>query len=201
MNPEQLISGIHPGHRYRDRSSQPLVTGRFVAQRSDKSLTACTEQERLAERVKQRQGVQQRQVFGHGLAEADTRVENDALARYTRFDRSIARRAEPVEHVEDDVAVVSIRVEIVTFPGGMHQNDRHAARSSKIQAAGVVAQGGNVVDQMSPACQRGFHYSWPARVDADRGAHRDAMLDRRYDTRDLVAFPDRRGARAGALAS
>jgi hypothetical protein len=53
----------------------------------------------------------------------------------------------------------------------------------------------------APGGQRGFHHRRAARVDAHRRAHRDRVLDRGDRALDLVAFPHRRRARAGALAA
>ena len=67
---------------------------RFVRQSADHALAADADQQRLAECVKQRQGVQQRQVFPNRLAEADAGIEDDVFTQNTCGKRGIAAIAE-----------------------------------------------------------------------------------------------------------
>ena len=172
---------------------------RLVIERADHALAARAEHERLAERVEQRQRVEQREVLGHRLAEADAWIEDDPFTRDPAFDRAVARGAQPVEHLEHDIAVARARVQVVPLAGRVHQDDRNSARSDELEAARIVPQRRDVVDQVCSRGERRLHHLGPARVDADRRAHRRAVLDRGNRTLDLVAFPHRGRAGPGAF--
>ena len=64
-----------------------------------------------------------------------------------------------------------------------------------------MAQGRDVVDHVRAGGERGFHHRRAAGVDADRRAHRHAVLDRGDRALDLVAFPHRRRAGPRAFAA
>ena len=173
----------------------------FVAQRADHALAACTEHQRLAERVEQRQGVHQSKVFRQRLAEPNAGIEDDPLARDTRGDGSVAPFGEPVEHLEHHVVVVATRVEVLGIAGRVHQHDRAPARGDHLDAARIVAQCRHVVDHVRARVERGLHHRGAARVDPDRGAHLGAVFDRGDHPLDLVALPHCRSARTRALAA
>src|SRR5690606_32794269 len=99
VDAQELVPGLHSLEGERQAAAEALMCRGFVAERADHALAARPEQQRLAERVEQRQRVQQREVLGHRLAEADAGIENDAIARDSSLDRPIAHGAEPVEHV------------------------------------------------------------------------------------------------------
>ena len=103
----------------------------------------------------------------------------------------------PVDEIAEELT--SAGVEILALARRMHQDYRHSASGNELEAARIVAQRGDVVDQVRARGQRGFHHRRTPRVDANRGAHCHGMLDRRHDALDLVAFPHRGRARPIAL--
>ena len=105
--------GVHPGLGEREAAAEPPVRRGLARKRAARPLAARPEQQRLAERVEQRQRIEQGEVLGHRFAEADARIEDHLLAPHAGIDRPVARRGEPVEHLEHDVAVSGLGVEIL----------------------------------------------------------------------------------------
>lgn len=67
---------------------------------------------------------------------------------------------------------------------------RNPARR-EFQRARIVAQSGNVVDDMRTGLERGFHHAHPPGIAADRRASRREIFDHRDDTFQLIPFPHR----------
>ena len=151
--------------------------------------------------MEQRQRVQQQQVFRHRLAEPKSRIEQDFFARDPCRQRRIAPRGQPIEHVEHHIAIAGAAVQILALTRRVHQHHRRAAACGKFQAARIVAQSRNVVDQMRARAQRRLHHRRAPGVRTDRRASRSQPFDRRDHAFKLVAFPHRRCARTGAFAA
>ena len=83
----------------------------------------------------------------------------------------------------------------------MHQHDWAARLRHHLQRAIVPQKRGDIVDDRRPCRQRRLHHASLARIDRnERSAAREAF-DHRHDTRDLIAFPHRRGPGPGRFAA
>ncbi len=80
-------------------------------------------------------------------------------------------------------------MQILAGTGGVHQDHRCAGRCDELQAARIVAQGGNIIDDVRARLQRGFHHRRAACIHADGGSHAHAIFDRGLDALDLFALP------------
>ena len=133
-------TAIEPGARSRASGASPIVPMKRLREAPN----------RIAQPSPCRSGeaADEREVVGDGLAEADPRVDEDAVAR----DAGGLGRGDPLlEHVEDveEHVVVGGRVlHGLRVAERVHQADRRAAVGGEGEAAGVVAQRRDVVEEV-----------------------------------------------------
>ena len=98
----------------------------------------------------------QREVVLQGLAEADARVEHDALGGHPGRPGGLQPLAQERAHLADDVVVAGVVLHGPRLAPHVHQAHRRAALGDQGEDLRLGAAGGDVVDHRGPGAQRGL---------------------------------------------
>ena len=173
-----------------DRAAEPVWRRCLVRQGPDQALAAAGKEQWHAQPLEGGKAVHQRQIVRQALAEAQPRIDHDLLARDASVEAGGDAGVEIVEHVADHIGIaVGIVVRIVTGRRRMHQDHRATGAGSDLQAARIMFQRADIVDDMGTGGQRRLHHRGLARVDRHGDAGRGELLDHRHDAGDLIALP------------
>lgn len=153
----------------------------------------------------------EREVLVDGLAEAQARVEDDAVGRDAGLDRALGGGGEEGTHIGDDVGVgrgggVLVRVRI-TARGreAVHEDDAGTMLGGQGEELGAFGACRDVVDRIRAAVERGARDGGESGVDADgHGVEPSRAADRlenRKHAGELFLGVDALSAGAGGLAA
>ena len=130
---------------------------RVAEQPTEEALARRAEQHRTAERVELTEAVQQLDVVLHRLAEADARVDADAL--FVRCPAPVAKRQPLLEerhHLRHDIVVSGLLLHRPRLAEHVHEAEVGVGVGHDVRHLRVTPQGGDVVHELGPERR------WPA---------------------------------------
>ena len=113
------------------------------------------------------QAAQELEVVLERLAEADARVDHDALLAHALADRELDALLEEGADVVDDVVVARVVLHRARLAEHVHQAAVAAAIGDEAGQLGLLAEGGHVVDEGGAGVDRGLGNRELGGVDAD----------------------------------
>ena len=134
---------------------------------ADESLAGGTHQHRHAEVAEGLDVAQQREVVVEVLAEADPRVDAEAVAGHAGSHRRADARSEEVPHLGDDVHVRGVFLHRLGLALHVHQDEPRAGLAHQPEHLRVGARG-DVVHDRGAGLERGPSHGPATGVDAHR---------------------------------
>ena len=105
-----------PGERGGERAGEPLLGRLALRQPADEALARHAEDERAAEPVEQRQAVDQVEIVGRVLAEADAGIDGEVAARDAGGGAGREAHGKIIVEVERRVVIARIRCIVAGSP-------------------------------------------------------------------------------------
>ena len=197
----QPRSATRPASSGSKRSALTSLTSVAPGQPADHPFPGQADQQRHAEGGELVERAQQRKIVLERLAEAESRIDDDALLLDAGHLAGEDALGEKAAHVGHDIAVVRVVLHRARLAEHVHQADRDLQRRNGIERT-LAPQRAYVVDEAGAGGHRGAHDLGLARVDRDRQRRLPRQrFDDRHDAGYLLGRGDLVRARPRRLAA